>query len=161
MSILGLYPSILHTLRMGGQSPHTRLLTWTGMGGTGLASCWWEPDPKRECVRVRGRDRDRHADRGRHLSLGPTRRSPFLTIWSQPMLAPEAKALITLVALLSSVWLPAHPTIVPWGPFSLMKRSRGHKVWKAPVWESGTHRCLEHVFHLMSDDKVEDRMVSG
>ena len=39
------------------------------------------------------------------------RRSPFLTLWSQPPLAPEAKALITLVSPLSSVWLPAHPTV--------------------------------------------------
>ena len=42
----------------------------------------------------------------------PTPRwSPFLTLWSQPPLAPEAKALITLVWPLSSVWLPAHPTV--------------------------------------------------
>ena len=39
----------------------------------------------------------------------PTRRwIPFLTVWSQALLAPEAKAFITLVAPLTSVWLPAH-----------------------------------------------------
>ena len=111
MSILGLYPSILHTLRMGSQPPTPGSSPGLRMGDTGLASCWWEPDPKRECVRVRGRDRDRHADRGRHLSLGLTRQSPFLTVWSQSTLAPEAKALITLVAPLSSVWLPALRTM--------------------------------------------------
>jgi len=83
----------------------------------------------------------------------PTRRRiPFLTVWSQALLAPEAKALITLVAPLTSVWLPAHCEPLE-DPFP---------TWNIPVGKkSGTHqsgsvvphRRSEHVYHLMSDDR--------
>ena len=81
------------------------------------------------------------------------RRIPFLTVWSQPLLAPEAKALITLVAPFSSVWLPAHGELLE-DPFPTWNAPVGTKSGKHRSGSLVPHRCSEHVYHLMSDDNV-------